>query len=192
MKHQLTNVQIQALALLRENGPWQHPGGTWTALGGPHKLGYELSQVARKGYASVETADGVITYTALDTPVEPVAAAPKAKKGKKAKLTEGEATALAEADTVLQSEGRRTLRLRATAFVNDHISRDLLRADAVVRTGTRWVEVEVTEAEIAELLSDARHYADPSTDLDPSQSGLKASARALIKALTAGSEEVAA
>jgi hypothetical protein len=69
------------------------------------------------------------------------------------------------------------------AFVTDHISRDLLPADTVVRETRRYVDVALTDTQLVELVEDARHYADPTNGWDPSLRGLCASARATVRLL---------
>jgi len=69
-------------------------------------------------------------------------------------------------------------------FVLDHVSRGLLRPSAVLRVTGRSVVLELTDAEAAELLSDARHYADQANGYAADYRGLVASAKATIRALT--------
>jgi hypothetical protein len=65
-------------------------------------------------------------------------------------------------------------------FYDDHVARDLPAGVEVRRTKTH-VFVELTDAEVDELLSDARHYATPG--MFPDYPGLVSSARATVKAL---------
>jgi hypothetical protein len=73
------------------------------------------------------------------------------------------------------------------AFYWDHVARDL-PAGRVVRESKRHVFVELDEAERAELLSDARYYADPAIAADMGLFGLASSARATVRALRAQKE----
>jgi|FLYL01.1.fsa_nt_gi hypothetical protein len=79
-----------------------------------------------------------------------------------------------------------TIELRLPpAFIIDHIDRDLLRSDAVVKETRTYVVVALTDDELAELLSDARHYADPVNGYssDPLFRGLARSAAATVRAI---------
>lgn len=69
------------------------------------------------------------------------------------------------------------------AFYEDHCARDL-PAGTVVRTTKRSVYVELDADDYAELLSDARHYADRASGFD-GLLGLRSSARATVNALVA-------
>jgi hypothetical protein len=72
------------------------------------------------------------------------------------------------------------IRLPAT-FYYDHQDRDL-PTPYPVHTTKRHVYVAADDADLLELLSDARHYASDQ-GWDPSLRGLQASARATIKAI---------
>ena len=71
-------------------------------------------------------------------------------------------------------------------FVDDHIRRDLLRADAVVKSTAKHHVVSMNEAERKELLSDASYYSNAHRLGDyrePEYRGLISSARAVINVL---------
>lgn len=68
------------------------------------------------------------------------------------------------------------------AFYDDHVSRGLNAGLARKRT-QRYVRVELDAAAWAELLSDARHYADGDMGYAAELPGLVASARATVKRL---------
>lgn len=65
------------------------------------------------------------------------------------------------------------------AFYDDHVARDLLAPPELNRTG-RHVWIDTAHPAMSELLSDARFYADP---YGPDTPGLRAAAKALLKAL---------
>jgi hypothetical protein len=60
-------------------------------------------------------------------------------------------------------------------------------AGVIVKTTVSHYTVELNDAQHAELLSDARHYADPymAAELGPDYFGLVSSARSTVKALEA-------
>ena len=72
-----------------------------------------------------------------------------------------------------------TLRLPAT-FYDDHEARDLPTPVALKRTA-RHVVVAADDAALAELASDAQHYASEYGPSEPR--GIKAAARACLRAL---------
>jgi hypothetical protein len=190
----LTDNQRQALEALRANGPWPTEGYEWV-WDCRSEMIWQSDRLVAKGYATREVRkDGVTIYTATDKPVEMGEAqyrdpkpvhrigegdAPRRrqatpKKAPKKALTKAEATDLAEQDTERQAAAEKDLehyRVRPI-FVEEEINRGHLRADAIVRTGTRWVEIAVTEAEREELLFNAAH-----------EETLKASASAFAKAV---------
>lgn len=67
-------------------------------------------------------------------------------------------------------------------FYYDHVSRDL-PGGQIIKATKSYVEVELTTDEKAELLSDARHYADKWNGYAADYPGLVASAKATIRAL---------
>lgn len=69
-------------------------------------------------------------------------------------------------------------------FYDDHAARDL-PSGTITRSTKTHHHVELNNDDHAELLSDARHYADASNGWSPELFGLCASARATVKALTA-------
>lgn len=69
------------------------------------------------------------------------------------------------------------------AFYDDHVARDLPGGTEVHRTN-RWVRVELTPAELAEVRSDAHHYATE-PDYRADYPGLVASARATVRIIDA-------
>jgi hypothetical protein len=69
-------------------------------------------------------------------------------------------------------------------FYADHVTRDL-PAGRVVKQTKRAVTVELTADELAELRSDAEHYAHSMADAGFEGRGLIASAKATLKALDA-------
>ena len=83
-----------------------------------------------------------------------------------------------------------------TTFFDDHRSRELNREVVVVKELQRTTRVQLTPEQYDELLSDARHYAEP----DPSWTirheayllGISRSAQAAMKRLTAVADEVEA
>lgn len=77
----------------------------------------------------------------------------------------------------------KTVKLPAV-FWRDHYERDLPSGRLLKETRSE-VTIEATDAELAEILHDAEHYADKYGPDGEGLSGLKASARATIKRLTA-------
>jgi hypothetical protein len=77
-------------------------------------------------------------------------------------------------------------------FVDDHDSRGLMErglASAVVKATKTNYTLSLTPEEFAELLDDARHYADGGCEMFGWEyRGLIASARATVKALEQGKE----
>lgn len=67
-------------------------------------------------------------------------------------------------------------------FYLDHVSRDL-PSGQIIKITKSYVEVEVTPEELAEILSDARHYADKYNGYAADYPGLVASAKATIRAI---------
>ena len=86
------------------------------------------------------------------------------------------------------SKETRTIKL-PKRFWEDHVERGLwLDSDEYGRDGYgkdvgRHYEVELTDRDIDELLSDARHYSDYTYWGHPSGIGLQSSARAIVKRL---------
>lgn len=78
------------------------------------------------------------------------------------------------------------MRLRLPpAFYDDHVSR-YLPAGTEVRRTKRYVEVEASDEDAAEIYSDASYYADPSGGPDWAEGvGIRASALATVKAMKA-------
>jgi hypothetical protein len=72
------------------------------------------------------------------------------------------------------------------AFFRDHEDRDCEPYCEPVRTTARKVWLRPDDPGLAELLDDARHYADPSWTLEPCYYGLKRSAVATVKAIEEG------
>ena len=70
-------------------------------------------------------------------------------------------------------------------FYDDHVDRDLPGGTVVKRT-KRLVTVEATEAELAEILSDARYYSEPGGPGDYDL-GIKSSAQATVRRINAAS-----
>jgi hypothetical protein len=71
-------------------------------------------------------------------------------------------------------------------FVDDHIQRDLLRRDAVVKSTAKHHVVSMNKEERDELVSDASYYSDSHREGDyrePEYRGLISSARAILKIL---------
>lgn len=70
-------------------------------------------------------------------------------------------------------------------FVYDHIERDLLSPDAIVKVLKQYLILELTDEQYFELLDDADYYADGGGSLDPWYNGLVASAKAVRRQLQA-------
>lgn len=68
------------------------------------------------------------------------------------------------------------------AFYDDHVARDLPAGTETHRT-KKVVTVDLDAAELAELVSDAKHYADSAADFWEDHRGLVISARATLKVL---------
>jgi hypothetical protein len=77
-----------------------------------------------------------------------------------------------------------TVRVPA-AFFDDHESRDCEPYCEPVKRAGRYVWLRLDDPGLEELLSDARHYADPTWTLDSCYFGLKRSAVATVKAIEA-------
>jgi len=77
-----------------------------------------------------------------------------------------------------------TVRVPA-AFFEDHESRDCEPYCEPVKKSGCYVWLRLDDPGLEELLSDARHYADPAWTLDPCYFGLKRSAVATVKAIEA-------
>jgi hypothetical protein len=181
----LTDNQRQALDALRANGPWPTEGYEWVwdcrseMIWQSDRLvakGYATREI--KGGVTVYTATdkpvqmGEAQYRDPkpvhrigegDKPRRrtapapaPAPAAPKApKKGKK--LTPAAAQDLAEQDTERQraaEDGLEHYRVKPT-FVDRMRGLGDLREDAIVRTGTRWVEIAITAEEREALVAAA-------------------------------------
>lgn len=71
------------------------------------------------------------------------------------------------------------------AFFDDHESRDCEPYCEPVKRSGRYVWLRLDDPGLEELLSDARHYADPTWTLDSCYFGLKRSAVATVKAIEA-------
>jgi hypothetical protein len=71
------------------------------------------------------------------------------------------------------------------AFFEDHESRDCEPYCEPVKKAGRHVWLRLDDPGLEELLSDARHYADPTWTLDSCYFGLKRSAVATVKAIEA-------
>lgn len=71
-----------------------------------------------------------------------------------------------------------------TRFYDDHDDR-LLPSGTLVKRTRRSVTVDLDPEAFADLLSDARHYADPVNGYAAESPGLVASARATVRALEA-------
>lgn len=68
-------------------------------------------------------------------------------------------------------------------FYFDHADRGL-PAGRVIRRTKRYVEIHAGAATVAEILSDARYYADPTGAPDWAEgAGIRASARATVRAI---------
>jgi tRNA(Ile2) C34 agmatinyltransferase TiaS len=67
-------------------------------------------------------------------------------------------------------------------FYRDHIRRDLPGGSVIKQTRT-YIEVQLTIAELAELFSDADHYANSGQHLDREMNGLVQSAKATVAKL---------
>jgi hypothetical protein len=69
-------------------------------------------------------------------------------------------------------------------FYDDHRGRDLPTPPALC-SGRHWVMLDTTHPDMPELVSDARHYADPYGPDGDGCGVLRRAARALLKALGA-------
>jgi len=68
------------------------------------------------------------------------------------------------------------------AFWFDHRDRDL-PSGRIVKQAKRYIDVEVTPAELAEILSDARFYATSASEYNADYPGLVSSARATVRSI---------
>lgn len=69
------------------------------------------------------------------------------------------------------------------AFFNDHEDRECEPFCEPVKRSRQYVWLRPDDPGLAELLDDAKHYADPTWDLDSCYFGLKRSAVATVKAI---------
>jgi hypothetical protein len=152
----LTTNQQEVLDLLRERGPWiSGPAGkgtgcgwAWEYKGKPNasETIWQADRLVAKGYAAKATdADGVITFVALETPVEPLPV-PAQEGG--SDLSGREAAKLAADDAETQRERRENgtahYQVRQ-AFVDSATEAGI--AVRVTKVTKRYTEVEATAAE---------------------------------------------
>lgn len=67
-------------------------------------------------------------------------------------------------------------------FYWDHVERDLPGGIVLTKSKSK-VKVEVTDEELAEILSDARYYASDGRYMGPNFRGVTASAKATVRAI---------
>lgn len=98
-----------------------------------------------------------------------------------AALRRGDILAVAGSEYALVVDAPTVSLVLPPRFVEDHVSRDLLRPSAVVKVTKSTLTVELNREELVELVSDADHYA--TMEGDAFIRGLASSARALLARL---------
>ena len=78
-----------------------------------------------------------------------------------------------------------TLRI-PPVFYLDHLARECGKSGKIIRSGKSYLIVELDDAALDDLMSDASYYVECADTFDPSIRGLVFSARATLRAIEKG------